>query len=213
MIKRIIFDEDETLIKWDKKYDLKVNEALEELNIKYTKEEAIKLLEAFNNYENEYLIFSIEKMYEFINKYTNKKYPIEIVTKVLEKWGTCVPKSLEPEVISTLKYLNTKYELVILTDWFKKPQLNRLKLLKIDKYFTKIYAAEHTKRKPYKEAFLQAIENLKPEECVMVGDSLKKDIIGAINMKIKPIWINEKQEKIDFECIQIRKIEELKSIL
>ena len=213
MIKRIIFDEDGTLIKWDKKYDLKVNEALKELNIKYTKKEANSLLEAFNNYENENLIFNIEKMSNFINKYTNKKYPKEIVTKVLEKWGTCVPKKIDSKVINTLEYLNTKYELVILTDWFKKPQLNRLKLLKIDKYFTKIYTAEHTKRKPYKEAFQQAIENLKPEECVMVGDSLERDIIGAIKLKIKPIWINEKEEKINFECIQIRKIEELKSIL
>ena len=213
MIKRIIFDEDGTLIKWDKKYDLKVNEALKELNIKYTKEEANSLLEAFNNYENENLIFNIEKMSKFINKYTNKKYPKELVKKVLEKWGTCVPKKIDAKVINTLEYLNTKYELVILTDWFKKPQLNRLKLLKIDKYFTKIYTAEHTKRKPFKEAFQQAIENLKPEECVMVGDSLERDIIGAIKLKIKPIWINEKEEKINFECIQIRKIEELKSIL
>ena len=213
MIKRIIFDEDNTLITWEEKYNYKVNEALDELEIKYTKQEAEKVLEAFNNYENDNLMFNIDKMHTFINEYTKKTYPKEIATKVLEKWGTCVPQKLDPEIIETLKYLNQKYELVILTDWFKKPQLNRLKLLKIDKYFKKIYSAEHTKRKPYKEAFLQAIENLNPSECVMVGDSQDRDIKGAINAKIKPIWLNPKEIKTDINCIQIKKIEELKNIL
>ncbi len=213
MIKRIIFDIDGTLIEWKDKYNYKVNEALDELKIKYTKEEAKKLLEAFNNYENENLIFNIENMYKFIISYTNKKYPKEIVTKVLEKWGNCVPKKIDAEIINTLEYLKEKYELVILTDWYKKPQLNRLRLLKIDKYFSKIFTSENAKRKPYKEAFLQTIEDLKPEECVMVGDSLDRDIIGAKNVKIKPIWLNKKEVKLDFECIQIRKIEDLKNIL
>ena len=82
-----------------------------------------------------------------------------------------------------------------------------------EKYFSKIFTSENAKRKPYKEAFLQTIEDLKPEECVMVGDSLDRDIIGAKNVKIKPIWLNKKEVKLDFECIQIRKIEDLKNIL
>ena len=57
MIKRIIFDLDNTLILWKKEYNYEINKALEKLNIPYTEEEANQISIAFDEYENAYLTF------------------------------------------------------------------------------------------------------------------------------------------------------------
>jgi len=46
--------------------------------------------------------------------------------------------------------------------------------------------------KPYKEIFLQVLKkyNVKKEDCVMVGDSLDSDILGAFNVGIDSVWVS-----------------------
>ena len=46
MIKRVIFDIDNTLIPWKKEYDDEIYKALKEMKIEYTEEEVKKLSEA-----------------------------------------------------------------------------------------------------------------------------------------------------------------------
>lgn len=216
MIRRVIFDIDNTLIDWKSEYDNKVEEVLEKYYIKKNKEEVQKLKKAFDEYENYYLIFNLDNMIKFIREYTNEYYSSEVIKSILEEWGNCVPNNYPDENVEILKYLKSKYELVILTDWFYKPQFNRLKLLNIDTFFDKIYTAEKTKRKPNKEAFIQAIGKYKPEECVMIGDSYERDILGAINFGISAIWYKGEKEKIEslndkIEVIQ--NLSELRNIL
>ena len=212
MIKRVIFDIDNTLIDWKTEYDDKVKEVLTELNEKRKESEIKNLQEAINEYENYYLTFNLDKMVEFVREYTNIKYSKEVIQKILDMWGTCVPESYSVENIDTLKYLKNKYELVILTDWFLKPQLNRLKLLKIDKFFSEIYTAENAKRKPNKEAFFQAIGEYKPEECIMIGDSYERDVIGAINSGLYAVWYRGKKELCENLKEKVTIIEELSDL-
>ena len=105
--------------------------------------------------------------------------------------------------------------MVILTDWFAEEQINRLECLGIKKYFTQVYSAEKTKRKPFKEAFINAIGNNKPEECVMIGDNLERDIKGAINAGLKAIHFNpnNKENNTNTEYITISRLEQLIKIL
>ena len=213
MIKRIIFDIDNTLIPWKKEYNYEINKALEKLNIPYTEEEANQISIAFDEYENAYLTFQKDKMVQFINEYTKKQYPKELVYEIIKGWESCVPERIEPEIIELLEYLKEKYELVILTDWYIDSQKARLEKVGILQYFQDVYGAEKTKRKPYPEAFLQAIGNNKPEECVMIGDSFERDIKGAIQAGMKAIYYCPIDKDIKGEFVKVEKLEELREIL
>ena len=213
MIKRVILDIDNTLIPWIEEYDKEINKILDELNIEYTNEDYNNILEAMSAYENEYYTFNKKIMLDYINQYTNKKYPIEFINNIIDRWANCVPDKIEKETIETLKYLNSKYELVILTDWFGNQQSNRLEKLDILKYFQKVYSAEKTKRKPFKEAFIQAIGNNSPEECIMIGDNLERDIKGALNAGLNAVYYNPNHKEFDVGCPDIARIEELTEIL
>ena len=120
-------------------------------------------------------------MTESINNYTKKNYPEEFIYKITKKWENCVPEKIDENILKLLEYLKTKYELVILTDWYEDQQSERLQKIDILKYFQKVYSAENTKRKPFKEAFMQALGDNKPEECIMIGDNFERDIKGALN--------------------------------
>lgn len=213
MIKRVILDIDNTLIPWKEEYFKEINNVLDELNIKHTEKDYNEILEALSAYENVYYTFDRKLMIEYINKYTKKNYPEEVMYKVTERWADCVPDKIEKETIETLEYLKSKYELVILTDWYGDQQSKRLEKLDILKYFQNIYSAEKTKRKPFKEAFMQAIGTNKTEECIMIGDNLERDIKGALNSGLQAIYYNPNHKEFDVECTDISKIEELRNIL
>lgn len=213
MIKRVIFDIDNTLIPWKEEYYKEINKILDKLNIEYTDNDYNEILEALSAYEDEYYTFDRKLMLDYINKYTNKKYPIEFIYNIIESWANCVPDKIEKEIIETLEYLKSKYELVILTDWYGDQQSKRLEKLDILKYFQNIYSAEKTKRKPFKEAFMQAIGTNKTEECIMIGDNLERDVKGALNAGLSAIYYNPNHKKFDIECTVISKIEELRNIL
>lgn len=216
MIKRVIFDIDNTLIPWESEYDKEIEKTIDELNIQYTEQEYKEIRKAFSEYEKVNYRFDKKLMLDYINNYMKKQYPIEFVDKVLERWGKCVPEKIEDSVKDTLMYLKNKYEMVILTDWFAKEQINRLEILCINKYFSQVYSAEKTNRKPFKEAFLNAIADNKPEECIMIGDSLERDINGAIKAGLKAVYYNP-NETPDYKgkkgYIIINKLEQLKEVL
>ena len=213
MIKRLIFDIDNTLIQWKDEYWDTLKEALEECNIDYNDELFKNIIKAIDTYDNENQYYSRQAMVEHINKITKYNFNIKFLNTTLKKFEKCVPSD-NGEVVKTLEYLQGKYELVILTNWFKDVQEHRLENFGIAKYFSKVFAGETFKVKPDRESFIMAIEERMPEECIMIGDNFEKDIQGAINMGIKAIYINP---KIPRETRQnytiINKIEELMEIL
>lgn len=213
MIKRVIFDIDNTLIPWKEEYYSEIKKVLKELNIDYTEKDYEKILEAFREYENVYYTFDKKLMLKYINDYTNKKYPEEFIYNVIEKWANCVPEKIDKNIIKLLEYLKSKYELVILTDWYKDQQIKRLEKVKILKYFSDTYSAENTRRKPFKEAFIQAIGDNKPSECVMIGDNFERDIKGALNAGLQAIYYAPNEIKEKKEYYTISKLEDIANIL
>lgn len=195
MIKRVIFDIDNTLIPWRDEYFNEIFEVAKELKIECSKDDFYKIKKAMGEYENVYYSFNKQDMINYINEYTGINYPDEFVNKVINKWANCVPENLPEETIKTLKYLSNKYEMVCLTDWYKEPQIQRLEKTNILKYFKKIYAAENTKRKPFKEAFMQAIGENCPEKCIMIGDNFTRDIEGALKAGLQAIYYNPKESE------------------
>lgn len=213
MIKRLIFDVDNTLIEWKSEYWSTLEKVFSELNIKYNKELSNNIIKAIDTYEDSNEYYSRQKMLEHINKIAKCNFDMNFLNIVLEKFQICVPNKDE-KIINTLDYLSKKYELVILTNWFKDIQENRLKNFGILHFFSNVFAGETFKIKPNKESFIMAMQNRAPEECIMIGDSLKNDIQGAINVGIKAIYINKQANKEEKkEYIIINKIEELTKIL
>lgn len=216
MIKRVIFDIDNTLISWKEEYYNEIKNVLDELNVNHTEQDYIEIKKAFAEYENVYYTLDRKIMMEYINKYTKKDYPEEFIYKVTKKWANCVPEKIDENIIKILEYLKTKYELVILTDWYGDQQTERLEKIDILKYFEHVYSADKTKRKPFKEAFMQAIGDNKPEECIMIGDNFERDIQGAVTAGLQAIWYNPNNKTEitkDIEYYEISNLKEVNTIL
>lgn len=217
MIKRLIFDIDNTLITWKKEYDKVLDEVLKEINYPRTENLYNEIHNAEMEYEQNLKKFDKKEMLNFINKKLNLKLPQNFIDLWLEKLQYCIPKELDKQDYETLEYLYNKYELVALTNWFKESQVKRLENLNILKFFKRVYGAEKY-AKPYKESFLQAIGKNKIYECAMIGDNLQTDIIAAKNVGIqKLVWKDNNNEKEQYKEFLngvdvITKISDLKQI-
>lgn len=98
-------------------------------------------------------------------------------------------------VAETLRTLNQ--DLICVSDWFAKEQLDRLTKVGIELCFRKLYTCEGQYAKPNKKRFLYILkeEGLKAKNCVMVGDSIND--LGASSVGIDTILVDYKQEKSD----------------
>lgn len=198
-IKRIIFDLDNTLIEWKKEYDDVIVKALDATKYEYMQELRDAILKALDKYETDIKYYNKKEMLDFINKECKTNLPIEFIEEWLKYVVHCVPNKADDNLIKTLEYLNEKYELVVLTNWYGESQEERLKNAGIYKYFKKIYDGEKY-AKPHKEAFLQALDGHMPSECAMVGDNLNIDIKPAQAMGFgRVIWKDNKNKKSEYQ--------------
>jgi len=204
-IKRIIFDLDNTLIPWKNEYSKGFKRVIEEYNLKIDyKREA----EVTDTYESFYDSYKKEYLLEHFNKVFEQNVKIDFINKWLEYVGEMSEEI--PEVTEVLEYLSKKYELVVLTNWFKESQEKRLEIAGMRKYFLKVVGGDEYK-KPDPNSYKLAIDNLKPEECIMIGDNLELDIKGAVKAGLNAIYLNPKEEKCEFKSI--KSLSELKDIL
>ena len=209
MIKTVIFDLDNTLMDWEDKYIFAINNVINKLNLGYSKEKIKEIDDMLVTYEKEFQIYENKKFCEFLNERCNVNLPIEFVDMLLEEQTKCYRKFTESE-IDTLEYLSSKYELIILSNWFTYTQKKRLENAGILKYFSKVSGGDERELKPSLKAF-DIVDN--KEECVMIGDSINNDILPAIECGMQAILITKKNVKKDLRYKQIRKIEDLKEML
>ena len=214
MLKRIIFDLDNTLISWKEEqserennnvaeYNEAAKKALEECNITIEDKTFSKLQ---RSYQENLTQISIENMTNYFNRLYNQNVDNTLIKCWLKHLGTMSEK--DENLISTLSYLQQKYELVILTNWFYISQYNRLKNAKIADYFKEIIGGEEV-MKPNKKAFEKAMGGHLPEECLMVGDNYLIDILPAKELGMSTYLISEKKEIVP----TIKNVYELKSVL
>jgi putative hydrolase of the HAD superfamily len=207
MVKKLIFDLDNTLIMWKDEYVNAIGKSIKKFKINC---EANYMSDLVDEYEKYYDRYDKKNLMEFINNNIEDKVDIDFVEDFIYNIGFCA--DIDEDVIDTLEYLSKKYELVVLTNWFTVPQTNRLKIAKIDKYFKEIFGGDEY-IKPQKEAFLQAAGNTPVEECIMIGDSYTLDVMGAYNVGIKPIFMNPKHKPNEKKFEEITKLNDLKNIL
>ncbi len=139
--------------------------------------------------------------------------------ELAEDYISISPKKnyLFPHAHEVLTYLHEKYMLHIITNGFQEAQYIKLDSADLSKYFAEIIISEHTGfKKPDVNIFYHSLEkaNATAEDCLMIGDGLEVDVIGALNAGWDAVFFNpdktQHNEKVTFE---ISSLDELKSFL
>ena len=95
-----------------------------------------------------------------------------------------------------LAYLSSKYKIYAASNGPQEQQIKRLQKANLLEYFTDIFTSELLGVQKPESAFFDACfsktENLRPEEAVLIGDSLHADISGGIKYNMRTVWFNKK---------------------
>lgn len=206
MIKRIIFDIDYTLLipNYGREKEFLANQVPKE-NVYFINH----MYDILSEYEKNNKKYDKKDLLLFLNKYVN----IKLEEDFLNQWflfNIDLIKQDTTEVRETLDYLS-KYELVTLSNWFNKPQIKKLQKLGLENYFDEFYGGDQA-LKPNRESYLMACGENLPSECVMVGDNLENDVIGAINVGLKAIHYTNNQD-YNHDYVKVKRFRDLKNIL
>ena len=118
-----------------------------------------------------------------------------------------------------LEYLRSKYKVYVASNASMHQQTNRMKRAELDGYIDGYFVSEDIGfPKPQKEFFdacFKALPDVKPQDVVMIGDSLSADIKGACEYGLKTIWYNHRNEPTaGVKCDYIvSRLSEIKNIL
>ncbi len=191
--KVIAFDADDTL--W-------VNET-------YFREAENKFAELLSNYETENKINQelykkeianlpiygygikgfILSMIECANELSNNTLPAETINKILSIGKSMLEKPviLLDGVTTVLQTLQNKYKLIVATKGDLLDQENKLKKSGLLRYFHHIEVMSDKKESDYKK--LLSHLDVRPEELVMIGNSLKSDVLPLVSIGANAIHI------------------------
>lgn len=203
--RHIFFDLDNTL--WD--FNRNSAEVLEELYHKYNLTDlGVPSFEIFlDKYKirnemmwEQYRLGKIDKVTLRDNRFSmtfwdlgldSELAPLELSQEYIRISPT--KNYLFPHAHEVLAYLGEKYKLHIITNGFEEAQHIKMKSADLTKYFSNIIISEHTGfRKPDVRIFHYSAEGAKAtsDECVMIGDGLLVDIIGARDAGWDTVYFN-----------------------
>lgn len=225
-IKAVLFDLDDTLVNSKKaEYNAicefknlynEFNEVKDDDFANVWSKITMKIYEKYHNGEISFDELRIERMKGLFSNYS-----INILDEEAQKKFNCYLNIYEKNWIlfddakEVLEKLKDRYKLVILSNGDGKQQRKKIEYTGLNKYFSDIViSSEVGYSKPEKEIFEIACKmiNLKPENCIMIGDKYKVDIEGSLNAGMNGIWVNRKKEQLSFEY-QIEELNELSKYL
>ena len=208
-MKRLLFDLDNTLIKWKDEYTIALQKTIEEFNIDidyHVIDAVIEKQEKIHDMMNK------EVLLNDINEETGLNLDMSFIERLFEHQKYIA--DIDDDVIETLEYLKDKYDIVLLTNYFIEPQIGRLKKVGIDKYVSRFIGGDMVLIKPHKEAFLEGVKDLPLENVTMIGDSIECDVKGALAAGINIIqmdYFNKYEDNSNWPIA--RKFSDLKKYL
>lgn len=223
MIKAVLIDIDDTIFDFEKCSKNSFLKTLEKFNLKF-KEEDFSYFNKVND-----ILWTKQKLGEinikevFIKRdYLMGKYFNLDIEKGL--FNDLFVKFLYDEIEMVdgiedlLLYLSDKYKIFTASNGIFKMQENRLKKSNLDKYFDNVFVSDKIGFEKPDKKFFQKIMDLTKfsnDDLIMIGDSIKSDIIGAKNSKIKSIYFNKEDKKISDKnfTYQVKNLSEIKKIL
>ncbi|MDO4198747.1 MAG: HAD family hydrolase [Erysipelotrichaceae bacterium] len=166
----------------------------EELRKKYLKHK--KELLKVSHKKDEYPDLPINPVFErlFIDKGVKENVK-ELSVEAARLFRLCSTEYIElyPHVHEGLKMLkDAGYHLYLLSNAQAAYTVNEIKMFELDKDFEKIYlSSDYGYCKPdirfYRE--LMKDQNIKPEECMMIGNDANTDIQGGRNAGMKTLYV------------------------
>lgn len=192
MIKRIIFDADNTLLDTYKDCINAYSEFLKKYYLLIKPEE---FYDVIGEFELKGIGFDKTELSKYISDRLKIDFSVDDFNRCLSIYGN-YSTLLNDNTKNVLEYLSKRYTLVVLTNWYSDAQKARLRYHGLDRYFKNIYGCEYG-AKPNKSFFDLAREDDNYDECVMVGDSLTSDIEPAKALGIRTIYINKDNVNTD----------------
>lgn len=223
-IKVIAFDADDTL--WDnepffRRVEAEMCDILSPYGSKEEISEQLYAIEMDNMPDYGYgaVAFTMS-LIENAVKASKGKIPAGDIGKIIEAGRTLVRLKATPlpgvkETLGQLKTLE-KYKLVVFTKGELLTQENKLKRSGLLPFFDRVFIVTDKKESDYRD--LCTAMGIAPEELLMVGNSLKSDILPALNIGAMAVhipyeimWQHEIIE--DFEHGNMRRVETFSDLL
>lgn len=207
-MRAIIFDVDNTLIDWQNEYIFVLKNLLLEINPNFTEKEILKIDNVIDTNEKFLTELNKDSFLKYINDKTGLTFDMNFLNNLIKGQGKCYKD--DNELIETIKYLASKYDLFVISNWFTETQKLRLENLGIAKYFKKIIGGDENYFKPDTRCFDIILKDYKVDECVYVGDKLDVDIKPALSIGMDAIWKTNIETN---EYKTIKNINDLRNIL
>lgn len=103
-------------------------------------------------------------------------------------------RRLMPYAKEILEYCSGRYELHIITNGFEATQLQKLSQCGLRGYFKELITSEKSNSiKPQRDIFeyaSKAAGSISPRECLMIGDALEIDVLGAMGAGWDAVYFN-----------------------
>jgi len=205
-IKVIAFDADDTLWVNEPYFRIAEEEFCELLKDYMPEEESHKILFEIEMKNLPIYGYGIKpfalSLIEAAIKVSNKEIPISVVSQliVVAKRMLHMPIELIDDIELTLKELSKKYRLVMATKGDLLDQERKLIKSGLESYFHHIEVMSDKTPKQYKKLIKQL--DINPTEFLMIGNSLKSDILPvldvgafAIHIPFHTTWEHEKVSK------------------
>jgi len=204
-MQRFIFDLDGTLL--DADFELEDKFFLDILGDAAEQFNKVKV-DLLNKYEYNHKNYDVDVLSQFLTIESG----VSITPKIIEEWidfNSAIDDIVHDGVYETLEYLKSKDKsIAILTNWFSKTQMERLKKVHMLEYFDDIYCGEIFV-KPYFKSYINACSDYDIKDSIMIGDNLHKDVVAPRNVGLTSIHYN-KGEKVDNSTIKsLIKIKEM----
>ena len=205
-VETIFFDLDHTLWDFEKNSYLTFKSIFREYNFPFSLEEFLRFYIPINHiywksYSQDKISKKKLKTIRLIKTFQSLKYDfkLDLINEITDEYIRRLPlkKKLFAGALDLIKFLHSKYKLYIVTNGFEEVQLKKIKNSGLYPYFETIITSEMVgKKKPHPKIFRFALSLAiqKPEQCLMIGDNTKADILGALRVNIRAIHFNSNKE-------------------
>lgn len=224
LITDIFFDLDHTLWDFDANSALAFGEVLKVYNIPVHLDDFLYIYKPINTvyWENySYNRISAEELKTGRLRDTFQHFSISFDEKELARIADSYIDELTQhnllfeDAIPTLKYLDTKYRMHIITNGFSEEQYIKIQRSGLSDFFKTVTTSDDAGvKKPNPEIFYKALHKAQaqPQKAVMIGDNLDADILGAKNVGMNVIHYDYHNQQIPENFKQIQSLSELKKI-
>lgn len=216
----LLFDADETIWDFKKTEEIGFSVIFNHFGLENNQETIDKYmkgnLQCWQDYENG--LISLEELetlrWELFFKRIDKNYSAKEAATIFG--NTLANNGLFLDGAKEFLENISLYRKSLVTNGISHIQRQRAKDTHLKRYFENIFISEEIGfRKPQKELFDYVLNKIgkSKEECLMIGDSEKSDILGANRAGIDSIYLSFKGEKSNIATYSVSSYEKLEELI